>query len=153
MTDSPAPTPPPTPSLADLAALLRAATPAPWEVQDGCSWRRIGHVADGDVLSPTNAYDGHPDLTGRNRDADLALIVALRNEAPALLRRVAELEAEVARLTPKPDSPPEPRPTPHLILCPDDAEDCGHCGSKAGKDCRDMCRPMCGRWPTWWGGR
>ena len=56
----------------DIAALRKAAyraTPGPWEVQTGCSWRRIGtahghHRRDGDVLAPTvSAADGHPDIS------------------------------------------------------------------------------------------
>lgn len=77
-----------------LERLAAAATPAPWVVQDGCSWRRIGARGDGDVLCPTNhPGDGHPDLDGRNREADLAFIAAAREAVPALLRRVRELEA------------------------------------------------------------
>lgn len=52
--------------IAALRAAAEAATPGPWEVQDGCSWRRIGRRhpdgRDGDVLCPIVQRDGHPDL-------------------------------------------------------------------------------------------
>ncbi|WP_367875400.1 ead/Ea22-like family protein [Pseudomonas aeruginosa] len=49
---------------AELRRLARAATPGPWRVQTGCSWRRIGtDSGDGDVLRPcTHPHDGWPDI-------------------------------------------------------------------------------------------
>lgn len=70
----------------DLAEWEKAAegvTPGPWQVYDGCSWRRIGTAQsvgrhdDCAVLAPTKASDGHPDLTcsrGNDREANLAWI-------------------------------------------------------------------------------
>lgn len=71
-------------ALARLRELLGKATPGPWELQDGCSWRRIGtRDGDGTVLCPTNSsHDRHPDLTcGRGEDlyANLRLIVEAVN--------------------------------------------------------------------------
>lgn len=86
----------------DLRAMLERATKGPWVVHDGCSWRRISSIPadhgyrDGDVLRPTKANDGHPDLSaadGRCED-NLALIVALRNAAPLLLDVVEACVAE-----------------------------------------------------------
>lgn len=51
--------------------IAEAATPGPWELQDGSSWRRIGtREHDGNVLCPTNhPVDRHPDLqAGRGED-------------------------------------------------------------------------------------
>ncbi|HBO3547994.1 TPA: ead/Ea22-like family protein [Pseudomonas aeruginosa] len=49
---------------AELRRLAKAATPGPWRVQTGCSWRRIGtDNGDGDVLRPcTHPHDGWPDI-------------------------------------------------------------------------------------------
>ncbi|CDO80860.1 ead/Ea22-like family protein [Pseudomonas aeruginosa] len=49
---------------AELRRLAKAATPGPWRVQTGCSWRRIGtDSGDGDVLRPcTHPHDGWPDI-------------------------------------------------------------------------------------------
>ncbi|HCG1294839.1 TPA: ead/Ea22-like family protein [Pseudomonas aeruginosa] len=49
---------------AELRRLAEAATPGPWRVQTGCSWRRIGtDSGDGDVLRPcTHPHDGWPDI-------------------------------------------------------------------------------------------
>lgn len=67
-----------------LAELARKATPGPWKVYDGSSWRRIGTVGarydDGAVLQPYVASDGHPDMcAGRGQDtyANLNYIAAL----------------------------------------------------------------------------
>ena len=76
----------------ELRSLAEKATPGPWMVQDGCSWRRIGtHFHDGDVVCPTNQRDGHPDLTARRADLDYiaaanpARIIALIATNAALL--------------------------------------------------------------------
>ena len=73
----------------NLRELLTQTTPGLWEVQDGCSWRRIGTQGhDGNVLCPTNcSHDNHPDLEASDgkRDANLRSIVALHNAAPFLL--------------------------------------------------------------------
>lgn len=76
-----------------LRELRARATGGRWVVHDGCSWRRISSVQadyshrDGDVLRPTKAPDGHPDLESGDgrRDANLALIVAAVNHLDLLL--------------------------------------------------------------------
>lgn len=77
-------------AIAPLVELEKLATPGPWTVYDSNSWRRIGSERDyHEILWPCKQQDGHPDFCGHNRDADLALIVALRNAFPALSRAVA----------------------------------------------------------------
>ncbi len=84
-----------------LRELLAKATPGPWKIQDGCSWRRIGtDRGDGNVLCPTNhSGDGHPDLTANGGDtyANLKLIVAAVNALPALLSELEQLRSELER--------------------------------------------------------
>lgn len=47
----------------ELRRLATKASQGEWQLQDGCSWRRIGTPEkDGAVLCPTKASDGHPDL-------------------------------------------------------------------------------------------
>lgn len=82
-----------------LALLVGKMTEGEWEIWDSCSWRRIGRVGrqgDRPVLEPCiDRSDGHPDLTGPNRERDLSGLVALRNAAPELIemaKRAAELE-------------------------------------------------------------
>lgn len=73
-----------------LNELHAKATPGPWKVWDSCSFRRITHKADGDVISGTvQQSDGHPDLDAK-RD-DLEFLCALRNAWP-------EIAAEIERL-------------------------------------------------------
>jgi hypothetical protein len=79
--------------VAELRELLAKATPGPWEIFDGCSWRRIGNRDDDcAVLYPYNAKDGHPDLASRgaNTHANLKLIVAAVNSLPELLDALDE---------------------------------------------------------------
>lgn len=95
-------------ALADeLERLAKAATPGPWEVQDGSSWRRIGTAwpspagqHDGNVLHPCNdRSDNHPNLSagrGENVHHNLDLMVFAANHALAiakLLRAGEEAEA------------------------------------------------------------
>jgi hypothetical protein len=69
-----------------LEALLREATEGDWTIYDSNSWRRIGLKNDyRETLWPCRLRDGHPDLSGVNRDADLALLMFLQNHADALL--------------------------------------------------------------------
>ncbi len=73
-----------TDALTKMRELSERATAGRWEIQDGCSWRRIGTRGhDGNVLCPTNhPGDHHPDLTaGRGEDcyANLQLAVAAVN--------------------------------------------------------------------------
>ena len=85
-----------------LEKLADDATPGPWIVQDGCSWRRIGtRHGDGDVLCPINHHrDNHPDLTaGRGHDtyANLNYIAAAN---PATIKAlIAELKEARALLS------------------------------------------------------
>lgn len=72
-----------------IQALYEKATPGDWQVQTGCSWRRIGAGrGDGNVICPTTSIsDGHPDLTtGKGEDlaANLELICQLKNAWPTL---------------------------------------------------------------------
>lgn len=91
-------------SLEELERLAREATPGPWELQDGSSWRRIGtRDGNGNVLCPYNSpSDQHPDLcAGRGEDvyANLRFIVAANPSAVlSLLSRVKELEGALMRL-------------------------------------------------------
>lgn len=89
--------------LATLRALLERATPVPWQLQDGCSWRRIGTpFSDGAVLCPGtySREDRHPDLTakdGRLYD-NLRLIVEGINTLPDLLSTIERQAEEIAGL-------------------------------------------------------
>lgn len=96
-----------------LENLADEATPGPWMVQDGCSWRRIGtRHGDGDVLCPTNHHrDNHPDLTaGRGHDtyanlhsiaaanpATIKSLIAELREARGLLKPFADRCDEAVR--------------------------------------------------------
>lgn len=84
----------------DLKRLAEEATPGPWVLQDGCSWRRIGtREHDGNVLCPTKANDGHPDLcAGRGEDvyANLRFICAANPQK--VLEILAENEAKDAEI-------------------------------------------------------
>ena len=74
----------------ELKRLALAATPGPWIVQTGCSWRRIGTPGgDGDVLRPVkNQHDGWPDLAGPM--ANLEFIAAANPQA--VLALTAQIE-------------------------------------------------------------
>src|ERR1700674_3458181 len=69
----------------ELKRMAEMKTPGKWEVQTGCSWRRIGTPeTDGGILRPTNHHmDGHPDL--KVRGEDLTYMVAASNAALDLL--------------------------------------------------------------------
>jgi hypothetical protein len=68
---------------------LRVSTQGEWTIYDSNSWRRIGLKNDyRETLWPCRLHDGHPDLSGVNRDDDLALLMFLQNNAPALLEVV-----------------------------------------------------------------
>jgi hypothetical protein len=100
--------------IARLREAAKKATPGPWEVYDGCSWRRIGTAATRDrpryddcaVVAPTKASDGHPDLdcsSGNDLDANLQYIAlcspdnigSLLDRLDALSARIQELEGAV----------------------------------------------------------
>lgn len=99
---------------ADLLRLDAEATPGPWSLWTGCSWRRFGCEAiyddrHGDtVIEPTVAPDGHPDLHFRNGGQDgpdAEIVTRYRNAVPTLARRVPLLLAvmEAARPVLGPD--------------------------------------------------
>ncbi|HSM79196.1 MAG TPA: hypothetical protein VLT57_16270 [Bryobacteraceae bacterium] len=78
--------------LAGIEARANAATQGPWEVWDGCSWRRIGGGNPRDrrpIIEPcVSRSDGHPDLTGPNLEDDLAFAVHARTDIPRLLAHI-----------------------------------------------------------------
>ncbi|EME0456337.1 TPA: ead/Ea22-like family protein [Pseudomonas aeruginosa] len=80
---------------AELRRLAKAATPGPWRVQTGCSWRRIGtDSGDGDVLRPcTHPHDGWPDIVA---PAENLKYIASANPKTvlALLDEIDRLKAE-----------------------------------------------------------
>ncbi|MDY1084386.1 ead/Ea22-like family protein [Pseudomonas aeruginosa] len=80
---------------AELRRLAKAATPGPWRVQTGCSWRRIGtDSGDGDVLRPcTHPNDGWPDIVA---PAENLKYIASANPKTilALLDEIDGLKAE-----------------------------------------------------------
>lgn len=88
-------------AIAEIESRANAATPAPWMVQDSCSWRRIGTAepyADGNVICPITQYsDNHPDLLAAR--PDLEFIARAREDIPALCATVRGLRAEIAKLT------------------------------------------------------
>lgn len=84
--------------LSAIRARLEAATPGPWEVQDSCSWRRIGQSPphrydDGNVVRPTNhPVDHHPDLQASRED--LEFIAHAPQDITDLLALVDAKDAE-----------------------------------------------------------
>lgn len=71
--------------------------PGDWQLHTSNSWRRIGTPhADGSVLCPTVARDGHPDLT--STQGTLEYIVAACNAAPGLCDIIDAQAVEIARL-------------------------------------------------------
>src|SRR5690242_14542216 len=89
--------------LEEIKARADAASIGPWEVWDGCSWRRIG---GGDprnrrpIIEPcVSRSDGHPDLTGPNLEDDLDFIVHAREDIPRLLSHIASLSTRTSGMT------------------------------------------------------
>lgn len=80
-----------------IEARAAKATEGPWEVWDGCSWRRIGSVAtDKPVMLPIKAIsDGHPDIQARREDLEFACDA--RADIPNLLATIAHLRSEIVR--------------------------------------------------------
>lgn len=80
-------------AVGEIEARANAATPAPWMVQDSCSWRRIGTAepyADGNVICPITQYgDNHPDLLAAR--PDLEFVAHAREDVPALCATVRAL--------------------------------------------------------------
>ena len=68
MSDTPTPV-----RLAELRRLASEATPGPWELWDGCSWRRFGSAATGRTVVEPIVYserDRHPDLKVSKADGE-----------------------------------------------------------------------------------
>lgn len=64
----------------ELIDLSEKATQGEWAIYDSNSWRRFGLAGDyKEFLWPCIAKDGHVDLSGLNREDDLAFITALVN--------------------------------------------------------------------------
>ncbi|MCD2910693.1 ead/Ea22-like family protein [Pseudomonas aeruginosa] len=88
---------------AELRRLAEAATPGPWRVQTGCSWRRIGtDSGDGDVLRPcTHPHDGWPDIVA---PAENLKYIASANPKTilALLDQIDGLSDELSACTEHP---------------------------------------------------
>lgn len=85
--------------------VCEAATPGPWVLWDGCSWRRFGCEAldlkwhGKTVILPTKCHhDGHPDLIVEKRDAEF--VCRSRSVLPDALRRLKRLkELYISRYT------------------------------------------------------
>lgn len=78
-------------------AVCEAATPGPWKLWDGCSWRRFGCEAQDEhwygkhvILPTTDRHDGMPDLVVEKRDAEF--ICHARTVLPEALRRLKRLQ-------------------------------------------------------------
>mgnify|MGYP001570442280 CR=1 FL=1 len=84
--------------LAEWERLEKAATPGPWELWTGNSWRRIGSgKTGGTVFEPTTHHrDGTPDLV--SCPADFAFVTAARAALPELIAIVRQQDAEIERL-------------------------------------------------------
>lgn len=77
------------------------ASDGPWQVQDSCSWRRIGQAPpheyrDGNVLSPRVDNDGHPNLTVERDDLDF--IAHSRTDLPDALDDLEETRRALREL-------------------------------------------------------
>lgn len=86
-------------SAADLAALeslLERASPAPWVHTVGMLKHYVSSADDdlGFSLQEMHYIDGHE----TRAEADAALIVALRNDAPALIADVRRLREQVSQM-------------------------------------------------------
>ena len=84
----------------DLRAAQRLcdeATPGPWALWTGCSWRRFGSEHPGhhrEVICPTNhPHDHHPDLILREEDG--RFVAEARTLLPEALAEIARLRALV----------------------------------------------------------
>jgi len=80
-----------------IQARVDAATPGPWELWDGCSWRRIGrkaHQGERPIIEPVIASDGHPDFAGQNLALDLKFAIESRTDVPNLLHTIEKLREE-----------------------------------------------------------
>ncbi|MCZ7861369.1 hypothetical protein O9X98_08165 [Agrobacterium salinitolerans] len=86
-----------------LSALERMTTAAklafiphdPWTVQNGCSWTRIGTQGeDGNILRPTVAQDGVPDIVAAHGVLDY-LMAAQPREINKVAALVADMQREI----------------------------------------------------------
>lgn len=92
-------------ALRAVIAGCEGVTPGPWEVYDGCSWRRIGTASrigrdydDCAVLYPNVASDGHPDMNaGRGQDTYANLNHIARLD-PDTVRALATQALEANRM-------------------------------------------------------
>lgn len=75
----------------------KLATPGPWAIYTSNSFRRIGKRDEYcELISPVrSAGDGHPDLSGRNVDHDLNLLMVLRNALPMLVAGVEAMNLQI----------------------------------------------------------
>lgn len=88
-----------------LRHLAHSAPQSEWELQTGCSWRRIGcDGRDGNILRPNNHHiDGHPDLAAGDNVLGYIIAAQPRNvlklfaEIDQLRARIAELEAQLLK--------------------------------------------------------
>lgn len=98
----------------ELRALASKATQGEWEVQDSCSWRRLGVVGGicGGVLCPTvDKRDGQPDLIsydGKTYEnlryiaaASPEAVIELLDENDADRKRVWQLERTLENIIDK----------------------------------------------------
>lgn len=86
-----------------LSALERMTTAAklaciprdPWTVQNGCSWTRIGTQGeDGNILRPTVAKDGVPDIVAADGVLDY-MMAAQPREIAKVAALVTDLQCEI----------------------------------------------------------
>jgi hypothetical protein len=73
----------------------KAATPGPWKLWDGCSWRRFGSETTGQtIIEPVKARsDGHPDLSLREEDAEF--VCASRSDIPSLIAEIRKCRSKI----------------------------------------------------------
>lgn len=86
--------------LAELARLEKAATPGPWFNPSECviiSCDRPDAVQENGYICPEVEDPEKPDEWSERRRINADLICAMRNALPALLARIAELEAKAQR--------------------------------------------------------
>ncbi|MCV9964005.1 hypothetical protein OIU34_19175 [Pararhizobium sp. BT-229] len=93
------------------AAKLAYVPAHPWTVQNGCSWTRIGTPGeDGNILRPTVAKDGVPDIIAADGVLDYLMAAQPREVAKVdalvadMQREIEELRGRLAEAT-KPDAP------------------------------------------------
>jgi hypothetical protein len=105
--------------LDEIQAKTDCVSIGPWQVQDSCSWRRIGGMTsrgfgDGNILRPYVARDGHPDLS--TSEDVLDFIVMSRTAIPELLAEVERLRGELARSVPIAGNFPHLQPAGNVMM-------------------------------------